>query len=177
MIKQNKNEQKFHPYKRGFISSLPLWFKVTFFKWWIAGMAYMFLGFGSVFLRPGSYEQSISIGSVIGLLTSYIVNRIIRDMTHLEDHENYYLSIKKEGPIGTLTNVALSIIIVIIIHFTYNGINRLFIAILSLDLNIVFFPAEPFGFACFYLFYDFIWRKLTFRGKKHNKPDESDTNQ
>lgn len=176
MAKKKKWESKLHPYKRGFLWFLPLWFKIQFMRWWIVGIAYFFLGFGASFLRPGSYEQMFSIGAVIGLLNSFIISTVIRDMSHMEDKLNPYLSIRKKGPIGTLTNIALSVVIVILIGFSYDGLNRLMILAFSLEENRVYFPAEPLGFALLYLGYDFLWRILTFRRKRNSNKMKSEQN-
>jgi len=165
MAKKNQ-EKEFHPYKIDFITSLPMWFRANFFRWWIVGIAYFFLGFGTS-KAPGSYDQMISLGAIIGLLNAFLISYVIRQMSHVEDYKNPYLSIKRKGIIGTLANVALSIAILILIGFSYDGLNRIIIFIFSLEENKIYLPAEPIGFALMYLGYDFLWRFFAFRKKKN----------
>lgn len=161
MLKQRELD----PYKIGIFHWVPAWFKIPFLKWWSAGIVYYFVGVGSAFLQQGSYEMMFSLGAVIGLMNSYVVSRIIRDMTHREDRDNPNLSIRKRGPLGTLMNILLSLVIVIVIGFSYEGINRLIIILFSPESTKIYFPADPIGFALFYIGYDFLWRRLTFRRK------------
>ena len=165
MAKNRNSNQEFHPYKKNFIASLPLWFKANFIRWWIVGIAYFFFGFGTS-KNSGSYGQVISLGAIIGLLNSFFISYVIDQMSYVEYHKNPYISIRKKGTIGTLFNIALSILILILIGFSYDGINHFFIFAFSLDKSKIYLPAEPIGFALMYLGYDFLWRFITYREKK-----------
>jgi hypothetical protein len=89
-------------------------------------------------------------------------------MSHVEDYQNPYLSIKRRGIWGTLANIALSVAIVTLIAFSYDGLNRFLIFTFSLEESKIYLPAEPIGFALMYLGYDFLWRFLAFREKQVN---------
>lgn len=173
--KKEKMVQELHPYKSGVFHWMPVGMKVILLKCWAAGIVFYFVGFGSPFLRPGSFGQIFSLGSILGLMNSYAVSRIVRDLARgAKNNGGKFNSVHREGPVGTLTHILLSLLIVFLTAYSYDFLNRLILILPGIEQNRVYLPAEPIGFALFYAFFDFLWRTMVWKIRSKTGSTRSD---
>ena len=152
-------DKELKPYGSGFFYRIPVGIKVGFFKWWIAGAVYFFLGFGSAPELQGTPVHIFSMGAVLGLLNSYVVAPVVRDMTRINPPENPWLTVRRRGPLGTLMNILAGVMLVGLVVLSYVGINSVYTRISGTE-GAVLLRVEPILFGVFYLIYEFLWRLL-----------------
>lgn len=129
------------------------------FRWWMAGMCYFFIGFGTqagVFLDPLDLIFFLGIG--IGLATIVIYNPIAYRMFDIKrrgeiTNQAYHERKGWKNAAINLTEIFRNIFLVIIVYLTYQGGNLLINQIGQLPAETILIPGEPFGFATLYSIY------------------------
>lgn len=158
-----------NPYQIDKFSKIPGWVKVTFLKWWVAGAVYYFVGFGLLFTLTSFIDSVIYLGLLLGIVSEYIVNPVIRWMQKsLPNYEDHIIVLER-GVKGLLLNILFGFLFSIIIAMTYVGINSLAIAIFSLEKSRIVLGVEPILYGLFYLAYNILFIKIKhflFRRKK-----------
>lgn len=137
--------------------------KAALFRWWIVGMCYFMIGFGT---HAGGYDSPIDLifflGVGIGLVTIVVYNPIaynVFDIVRSGESINRRRQLRKgyQKALDNLGEIGLSMLVVILVYLSYQNINLLIIVLFGLDQNAVPFAGEPFGFATLYtLFYSII---------------------
>ncbi len=133
--------------------------KAGLLRWWIAGMCYFFIGFGT---QAGLFRDPIDLifflGVGIGLVTIVVYNPIAYGMFDIVkrgqiSNKAYYERKGWQNAIYRLAEIFKSMILVGLVYLTYQGFNLLLNQICGLPADTVLIPGEPFGFATLYLIY------------------------
>lgn len=137
--------------------------KATLLRWWIVGMCYFMIGFGT---QAGGYTSPIDLifflGVGIGLVTIVVYNPIaynVFDIVRGGEIVNHRYRSKKgwQRALQTLGDLGLSMLVVILVYLSYQNINLFLVGLLGLSPETVVVAGEPFGFATLYtLFYSAI---------------------
>lgn len=134
--------------------------KAALLRWWIVGMCYFMIGFGT---QAGSYDSPIDLifflGVGIGLVTIVVYNPIAYSVFDIV-RGGEIINRRRQGRKGYqraldgLGEIGLSMLVVILVYLCYQNINQLIVALFGLEQGTVSIPGEPFGFATLYtLFY------------------------
>lgn len=133
--------------------------KAGILRWWIAGMCYFFIGFGTqagACLDPLDLIFFLGVG--IGLVTIVIYNPIAYGMFDIKrrgtiTNQAYYERKGWQNAALKLTEIFKNIFLVSIVYLTYQGVNLLINQMGGLPAETVVIPGEPFGFATLYIIY------------------------
>lgn len=133
--------------------------KAALLRWWLMGMCYYMIGFGTqagIGTTPVDLILFLSLGT--GLVTVVIFNPIAYNVFEIvrnnEIVNKKYLS--KSGVVRAgynLLEIGLSAITVILVYLTYQNVNVLIGTVAKLPADTVVIPGEPFGFATLYLLF------------------------
>lgn len=131
--------------------------KAGLMRWWLVGMCYFMIGFGT---QLGGYDSPIDfiffLGVGIGLTTIVIYNPIAYNVFRLTRNgeivnHTYHNSSGAKKAARNLAEIAVSMGTVILVYLTYQNLNLLLNQMLELPAETVLIPGEPFGFATLYL--------------------------
>ena len=159
-MRKKKEVRTLHPYGSGLFYRVPVGIKVALMKWWAAGAVYFFMGFGAPPELQGTLFHIISLGMVLGLLNSYVVYPVIRDMTRMGYDENPYIIVRRRGVKGTIVHLGVNISLVILVVYAYEAVNSFGNFLIKPEFPVVLLPAEPLLFGLFYTLLEFFWRYL-----------------
>ena len=133
--------------------------KAALLRWWIIGMCYFMIGFGT---QAGEYDSPIDLifflGVGIGLVTIVVYNPIAYSVFRIErsgEVINHRRQNRKgyQRALDNLSEIGLSMLI----YLCYQNINQLIVVLFGLEQGTVSVAGEPFGFATLYtLFYSVI---------------------
>ncbi len=133
--------------------------KASLLRWWLAGMCYFFIGFGT---QAGMFTDPVDLvfflGAGIGLVTIVIYNPIaygMFDITRKGQIANkaYYERKGWQNAGYRLAEIFKSMFLTAMVYFTYQNVNLLIVSIWDLPGETVVIPGEPFGFATLYVVY------------------------
>lgn len=133
--------------------------KAGILRWWIAGMCYFFIGFGT---QAGLFQDPIDLifflGVGVGLATIVVYNPIAYGMFDIVrkgkiSNKAYYERKGWQNAMYRLAEIFKSMLLVGLVYLTYQGVNLLLNQILGLPADRILIPGEPFGFATLYLIY------------------------
>lgn len=133
--------------------------KAGILRWWIAGMCYFFIGFGT---QAGLFADPIDLifflGAGMGLVTIVIYNPIAYGMFDIVkkgkiSNHSYYERKGWQNALYNLAEIFKNVVLVILVYLTYQEFNMLLNRIFQQPADIVMLPGEPFGFASLYLIY------------------------
>lgn len=136
--------------------------KAGLLRWWIAGMCYFFIGFGTqagVFRDPVDLIFFLGVG--IGLVTIVIYNPIAYGMFDIVrkgkiSNKAYYERKGWQNAMYRLAEIFKNMILVGLVYLTYQGVNLLLNQIGGLPADTILIPGEPFGFATLYILYYYV---------------------
>lgn len=140
--------------------------KAGVFRWWIAGMSYFLIGFGT---QMGMFQDPVDLifflGVGVGLAMALIYNPIAYGMFRIErrgriDNKSYYERRGWQNAIYKLVEIFKNMLIVWLVYMTYQNINLLINQIWHLPEGTILIPGEPFGFATLYMLYHQLLRGL-----------------
>lgn len=138
---------------------IPDWIKAGILRWWIAGMCYFFIGFGT---QAGAFQDPMDLifflGIGLGFATILIFNPIAYGMFDMVRkgkiaNQSYYARKGWQNAVLKLAEIFKNLIIVILVYLTYQCVNMVLVQGLELVEGTVVLPGEPFGFATIYLIY------------------------
>ena len=118
----------FDPYRRDFLSRIPVWVKALFIKFWFFGVVcyFIILGLGNVI--PNALDQAVLAGIVLGVVTDLFVNPIFMYLETSDKEYNPYMMFpfpfKKYWTF--LTNIIYYLGVGLLVMLVYGGINMLF---------------------------------------------------
>lgn len=113
--------------------------KATLLRWWIVGMCYFMIGFGT---QAGGYTSPIDLifflGVGIGLVTIVVYNPIaynVFDIVRGGEIVNHRYRNKKgwQRALQTLGDLGLSMLVVILVYLSYQNINLFLVGLLGLS--------------------------------------------
>ena len=125
--------------------------KATLLRWWIVGMCYFMIGFGT---QAGGYTSPIDLifflGVGIGLVTIVVYNPIaynVFDIVRGGEIVNHRYRNKKgwQRALQTLGDLGLSMLVVILVYLSYQNINLFLVGLLGLSPETVVVAGELFG--------------------------------
>lgn len=133
--------------------------KAGILRWWMAGMCYFLVGFGTqagLFAEPLDLIFFLGVG--IGLVTVCVYNPIAYatfDIVKKGKVQNkaYYERKGWENAFIKLQEIFKSLFLVCLVYFTYQNGNLLINRVLDLPAETILIPGEPIGFATLYLLY------------------------
>lgn len=153
--------------------------KAGLMRWWLVGMCYFMIGFGT---QVGGYSSPIDfiffLGVGIGLVTIVVYNPIAYNVFRLTrngeilNHTYRNISGAKKAA-RNLVEIAASMITVILVYLTYQNLNLLLNQMLELPVETVLIPGEPFGFATLYLLFYTILSELAAKLRDRKKKKEA----
>lgn len=134
--------------------------KAGVFRWWIAGMCYFFIGFGTqsgIFTDP--LDMIFFLGLGLGLATLFLYNPVAYRMFDIIRkgriyNQSYFERSGWENAVFKLAEILKNMVLVFLIYVTYQSVNMLLERLLHLPEGTVTIPGEPIGFALIYtIFY------------------------
>lgn len=152
--------------------------KAGILRWWIAGMCYFFIGFGT---QAGAFATPVDLifflGLGIGLVTVVIYNPIAYGMFDMVRKGNitnkaYYRRKGWQNALIKLGEIFKALLLVFLVYMTYQSVNLLLERLLGLPAGTVTIPGEPFGFATLYLLFFHILTGLTDSVRKEREAHE-----
>lgn len=160
--------------------------KAGLLRWWLVGMCYFMIGFGT---QAGAQSDPLDLifflGVGIGLVTVVIYNPIAYSAFQIVRGGEIVNKTRKNRSGAAkardnLLEILLSLCVVILVYLTYQGVNELLVEVLEREEGTVLIPGEPFGFATLYiLFHSAVvgvaWQvRIAAKAAKAKKLDESD---
>lgn len=133
--------------------------KAGLLRWWIVGMCYFMIAFGTQLgAQADPFDLIFMLGVVIGLVTVVIYNPIAYSAFDIVKGGEIINNVrrKKSGAAKALDNLAeigLSLIVVVLIYLTYENLNQLLVELFELSAETVVIAGEPFGFATLYILF------------------------
>lgn len=133
--------------------------KAGILRWWIAGMCYFLIGFGT---QSGLLQDPLDLIFLLGVATglamvlvyepvAYGMFKIVRRGQIM--NRPYYERSGWKNARYKLAEIFKSLFLVGLVYFTYQNVNMLLTKILDLPIDTVVIPGEPIGFATLYVFY------------------------
>ncbi len=135
------------------LDKIPSWVKALFLKFWFNGaMCFFFLwGLGNV-LKGWDIILVLALAS--GIVTDLLLNNIFRFISPTDHGYDKWMIFPQKKYWTLFANIAYSSVVVLLVVYTYNGIN---IAINGPDSDKVAIAVEPFLYGLMYLIYDLVF--------------------
>ena len=164
---RSKKEVILQPYNTGPFAMWPLWLKVVLSKFWVAGAAFYFVGFGMPQLGQGVVDKIFTLGLILGPLNAIIIYPFIKYLCRSEDKAEEFMFIKNNSALRIILHVLYNWLVIIIIAYSYQLINFVINAMMHYEKGVIKFGVEPIFFGGFYLLFDYLLIKM--RRKFHQK--------
>ncbi len=137
------------------------------FRWWCASAVYYFVGWGTNLGRQDTViDMVFFLGIAIGITEMVLVNPVIRHMFNTKEFANFRKKSLKERVTYRLVTIFKAMLIVTLVVLTYDIINIMAIALMSLPTDQVFLPGEPVFFGIFYVLFYSLLRSVVARFKR-----------
>lgn len=124
----DSKKANFDPYRRDFLSRIPVWVKALFLKFWFSGVVCYYIIFGLSQVIPNALDQAVLAGIVLGVFADLFVNPIFRYMaTEGREYDPYMMfpfPFKKYWTF--IANIAYYLVVGFLVMLVYGGINMLF---------------------------------------------------
>lgn len=133
--------------------------KAGVLRWWIAGMCYFFIGFGT---QSGTAADPLDmiffLGLGLGFATLFLYNPVVYRMFDIVRkgkiyNQTYFERRGWQNAALNLAEILKNMFLVFLIYITYQNINLLLERLLHLPEGTVTIPGEPIGFAVIYIIY------------------------
>lgn len=146
-------EEEIKQYTSNGLDKIPTWIKALFLKFWFNGaMCFFFLwGLGNVLQ---GWDIIIVLALASGAVTDLLLNNIFRFIAPSNHDYDKWMMFPQKKFWTLFANIAYSVVVVLLVVYTYNGIN---IAINGSDTDKVAVAVEPLLYGLFYLAYDLIF--------------------
>lgn len=131
-------------------------------RWWLAGMCYFFIGFGT---RTGALAEPLDLifllGTGLGLATIFLYHPLVYRMFRIVRkgriaNQSYFERSGLRNIAFNLVEIFKNMLIVFLVYISYQSINLALEQVLALPEGTVAVPGEPFGFATFYTIYYYL---------------------
>lgn len=133
--------------------------KAGLLRWWLVGMCYFMIGFGTqVGAQSDPLDLIFFLGVGIGLMTVVIYNPIAYSAFDIVRGGEIVNKTRKNRSGAAkardnLLEILQSLLVVILVYLTYQGVNELLVKVLEREEGTVLIPGEPLGFATLYLLF------------------------
>lgn len=138
---------------RGF--KLPELLKALLIKAWFAGAVCYFILWGLGAYVGGLLDMLFILGIALGMVTDLLTNNVLRFMEKTPGESNRYLLVTHRGMVGFGLNLLFSLVIVVLVFFTYDFINRFLVTITSNPDNVLL-GVEPILYGLFCMGFDML---------------------
>lgn len=147
--------------KQGFLSKVPSSVKALVAKYWFFGAACFFFYWGLAMFVSDPYALILILGVAIGLITDLLTNNAFRYFQSSEKEYDKWMLFPMKKLWTIFANVIYGVILVVLVRYLYDFINRAVISLKDLPAETVVLGVEPFLFGLFCLVFDlaFIWIK------------------
>jgi len=128
-------------------------------RWWLAGMCYFFIGFGT---QAGAFADPLDLifflGLGLGLVTIVIYNPVVYRMFDIIRkgqiaNRSYFSRSGWQNAGLNLAEILKNLFVVFLVYMTYQTLNLMLEQMFALAEGTVSVAGEPFGFATIYLIY------------------------
>lgn len=156
------SEEELRKYRAGTKKKMPMWLKVVLIKaWFAAAVCWFFLiGMPVAAMLDKLFITGIAYGFVVDLL----VNNVIRFIEETPGSNDRWLVVSKKGYISLLLNIIYSLVLMVLIVFTYEALNALINAISGAQPVNGKMPVpvgvEPILFGVFAMAWDVLFLKM-----------------
>jgi len=152
--------------------------KAGIFRWWIAGMCYFFIGFGTqsgIFADP--LDMIFFLGLGLGLATLFLYNPVAYRMFDIVRkgriyNQSYFERSGWQNAGLKLAEIFKNLVLVFMVYMTYQSVNMLLEELFHLPEGTVTIPGEPIGFAAVYTIYYHLLTGLMDTAAKARKKEE-----
>ena len=147
--------------------------KAGILRWWLVGMCYFMIGFGT---QAGAQDDPLDLifflGVGIGLMTVVVYNPIAYNAFDIVRGGEIVNKARKNRSGAAkardnLLEIVLSLCVVVLVYLTYQGTNELLVQMLEREEGTVIIPGEPFGFAALYILFRWLLTGLITDISKH----------
>ncbi len=156
-MKGKKKEKQLHPYQISVFSKIPLGIRLKALKWWCFAATYYFVGFGMPMLMHSVIDTMFTLGLVLGLVYTFIINTIVNGLSDTEEIYNRHIAITSKSPLRIIYNVLYSWAIIIMVAMSYQVINMAINAMMGYESSVIKFGVEPIFFGIIVTFYDMVF--------------------
>lgn len=178
---RKSNIDKMDPYAIDVGSKFADWLKALFIKFWFAGAVFYFVGWGLNIVTYNQLDVVFVLGLVMGLVTDYMANAIMRNMQKGEKNMNAFMMFPGKKWYNILLNIPYAMLLTALVAYTYSFINIWVANAKGLAEGTVALGAEPLLYGLFYLSYDMLFlgikyliKKLINKGRAKNKDEEKE---
>ena len=134
--------------------------KAGILRWWMAGMCYFFIGFGTqIGALADPLDLIFFLGLGLGLVTVFLYNPIAYRMFDIVrkgkiSNKSYFERSGWQNAVLKLAEIFKNMVLVFLVYMTYQSVNLLLEQLFLLPEGTVTIPGEPIGFATIYIIYD-----------------------
>lgn len=131
-------------------------------RWWLAGMCYFFIGFGT---QAGAFADPLDLifflGIGLGLVTIFLYHPLVYRMFRIVRkgriaNQSYFERSGWQNAVFNLAEIFKNLFVVFLVYMTYQSLNLVLEQVLALPEGTVAVPGEPFGFATVYTTYYYL---------------------
>ena len=148
-VKRNGEQKQFDPYRRDFLSRIPVWFKAIFIKWWFFGAICYFVNMGLGISVSNPIDILVLTGLITGLFVDLFVNPIFRYM-EVDGEYKPYITFPLKAFWTFFANILYYSLVILGTSWIYTFINE---AIRASNPD-SYFAIEPLVFGVFTLIVD-----------------------
>lgn len=131
-------------------------------RWWLMGMCYFMIGFGTqAGLADNPLDLIVLLSIATGLVTVYIYNPIAYSTFKIVrrgqiQNTVYRSRVGWRKALSNLAEVGKSFLVVLLVYLSYQSVNTVIVRLGGLEEGTVLIPGEPFGFATLYIIFYFV---------------------
>lgn len=148
------DEDEVNKYKSGKLQKIPTFVKAIFIKWWFAGACCFFFLWGLGTVISDQVSLLIVLGFALGIITDLLTNNFLRFLESSNREYDVWIVFPWRKWWTIILNVVLSLLLLLCVVKTYDGINLLIISIKNLDPSDVPLGVEPLLFGVIYTLYE-----------------------
>ena len=150
------SEKELRKYRSGPKIHLKDWVKVVLIKWWFAGAVCFFFYWGLGMLVPNAENMLLILGIGLGLVTNLLTNNVLRFWAKVPGGNDRWMMVCRKGAPGLLLDVVYGFLILGAVVVSYQGLNRLLIALTGAAKDSVPLGVEPIVFGLLATGWDFL---------------------
>lgn len=151
------SEKELRKYRSGPKIRLRDWMKVVLIKWWFAGAVCFFFYWGLGMVVPNMENMLLILGLALGMVTNLLTNNVLRFRAKVPGGNDRWMMVTRRGVPGLLLDVLYGFVILACTVASYQGLNRLLIALTGTAEDSVPLGVEPILFGLLAMGWDFLW--------------------
>ena len=159
------SETELRKYRSGPKIHLKDWVKAVLIKWWFAGAVCFFFYWGLGTMVPSAENLLLILGVGLGMVTNLLTNNVLRFWAKVPGGNDRWMMVNRRGAPGLLLDVLYGFLVLGCVVASYQGINRLLIALSGAEKDAVPLGVEPIVFGLLVTGWDFLFLGIrrTFR--------------